>query len=325
MYRIHIDEILVRSIWRPYIAVARRWSSPNYLIHIAGDAAHQNIPTGGYGMNTGIADAFDLGWKLASVINESGGKTLLKSYELERRPVALQNVERSGVHFQVHNHIKEVLEGRDPLRIEDDNEDGCQLRAEIHSYYQQHDGENRDLGIEMGYRYKSPIIMQDDVGGSEPLWEPSRYIPTTWPGGRPPHIFLSDGTPIFDKFGKDWTLLVFAPEDYGQHFLLDAAKLLSVALKHVDLAGETWAKILYEKTMVLVRPDQHVAWRGQRISNAEQAVKLLQTVTGRDETERKEESKAMVGEAPSTAFTATNELMTQTKDFKVERMGAFQR
>src|ERR1700761_6274689 len=76
-YRIEIDEILVRSVWRPNIAVARRWSSPNHRIHIVGDAAHQNIPTGGYGMNMGVGDAFDLGWKLAAVINGTGGSDLL--------------------------------------------------------------------------------------------------------------------------------------------------------------------------------------------------------------------------------------------------------
>ena len=82
-YKITIDEILVRSVWRPNIAVTRNWSNPSLRIFLAGDSAHQNIPTGGYGMNMGIGDAFDLGWKLASVINGHGGPDLLRSYEME--------------------------------------------------------------------------------------------------------------------------------------------------------------------------------------------------------------------------------------------------
>lgn len=101
-YPIKIDEILVRSVWRPNIAVARNYAGPHTRVFLAGDSAHQNIPTGGYGMNLGIGDAYDLGWKLAAVINGSAGKALLQSYEEERRPVALRNVERSGVHFDVH-------------------------------------------------------------------------------------------------------------------------------------------------------------------------------------------------------------------------------
>jgi FAD-dependent monooxygenase len=322
-FRIQIDEILVRSVWRPNIAVARLWSSPNYRIHIAGDAAHQNIPTGGYGMNMGIADAFDLGWKLAAVINGTGGSGLLESYELERRPVALRNVERSGVHFQVHDSLREILAGRDPHGIDEDTEDARRIRTMIHDHYQSHDGENKDFGIEMGYRYRSSVIIQDDELAAEPHWEPSRYTPTSWPGGRPPHVFLSDGTPIFDKFGRDWTLLIFSSENCGEVFLYEAARTLSVPLEQVTLDGEDLAKRLYEKYLVLVRPDQHVAWRGDRINSAEEAKRVLQVVTGRAGSWNREITAA-VAAPPKSAFTATNELTTQADDFKLEKMGAFQ-
>ncbi|EXJ70410.1 uncharacterized protein A1O5_06478 [Cladophialophora psammophila CBS 110553] len=322
-YRIEIDEILVRSVWRPNIAVARRWSSPNYRVHIAGDAAHQNIPTGGYGMNMGIADAFDLGWKLAAVINRTGGSDLLESYEMERRPVALRNVERSGVHFQVHDSLRELLAGRDPHSIDEDTEDACRIRTIIHNHYQSHDGENKDFGIEMGYRYRSPVIIQDDRLEAEPHWEPSKYTPTSWPGGRPPHIFLSDDTPIFDKFGRDWTLLIFSSESCGEDFMYEAARTLSVPLEQVALGGEDLAKRLYEKRLVLVRPDQHVAWRGDKINSAEEAKKVLQVVTGRAKSCKRERA-ANIAAAPTSAFTATNALTTQVDDFKLDKMGAFQ-
>jgi hypothetical protein len=322
-YPIDIDQILVRSVWRPNIAVARDWSSPSQRGHIAGDAAHQNIPTGGYGMNMGIADAFDLGWKLAAVINGEAGSGLLKSYELERRPVALRNVERSGVHFQVHDQLREILTGGDLHRLDGDTEEARKLRAAIHEHYQKHDGENKDFGIEMGYRYESPVIIRDK-DAEQPIWTPAQYTPTSWPGGRPPHIFLSGGTPIFDKFGKDWTLLVFSEENCGQEFVNGAATSLSMPLKLVSLSGEELAKTLYEKVLVLVRPDQHVAWRADKVHSMLEAETILNVVTGRLGTGLEVGEKAALANAPRAAFTATKEMTTQVGDFKLERMGAFQ-
>ena len=282
-YPVKIDEILVRSVWRPAIAVTQSWSGPNCRVLLAGDAAHQNIPTGGYGMNMGIADAFDLGWKLSSVINGAGGADLLRSYELERKPVAERNVSRSGDHFQVHGDLQALLasDGGDPRRVDEDTAEARDLRHRIHEHYQKHDGENKDFGIEMGYRYKSPIIVPDNDGSPEPAWTAAEYTPTTWPGGRPPHILLSDDSAIFDHFGKDWTLLNFAEHECGQRLLEDAAESLSMSLKTVHLSHEMLAKRLYERNMVLIRPDQHVAWRSNALQNLEEAKQILHIVTGR--------------------------------------------
>lgn len=257
-YPIMIDEILVRSTWRPVIAVTESWSGSHSRAFLAGDAAHQNIPTGGYGMNMGIADAFDLGWKLASVISGSGGTGLLESYEMERKPVASRNVAHSGVHFQVHAGLKDMLasNGADPRRVDDDTAEARHLRCQIHHYYQERDGENKDFGIEMDYRYRSPIILTDRAEDREPHWTPSAYTPSTWPGSRPPHIFLSDGSAIFDHFGKDWTLLCFSDAPCGQHLLVEAARTMSVPLKSINLASEPLAKRLYERNLVLIRPDE---------------------------------------------------------------------
>ncbi|CAG9953730.1 unnamed protein product [Clonostachys rosea f. rosea IK726] len=282
-YKITVDEILVRSIWRPTIAVTHHWSSPSLRIFLAGDSAHQNVPTGGYGMNMGIGDAFDLGWKLASVIKGHGGDGLLRSYDLERKPVALRNVERSGIHFQVHSQLQEMIGGVDPRRLDSETDEGRTLRQKLHEYYQMNDGENKDLGIEMGYRYSSPLIMVSESDDDEPPFIPRRYTPTTWPGGRPPHLFLSDGTAIFDKFGKNWTLLVFIVGDVGQHHLVNAATDSSLPLVLVELSNEEYARKLYERDLVLIRPDQHVAWRSNKIDSIEGAHELLRIVTGRAE------------------------------------------
>jgi FAD-dependent monooxygenase len=323
-YPIKIDEVLVRSVWRPNIAIARQWASPYCRVLLAGDSVHQNIPTGGYGMNMGIGDAYDLGWKLAAVINGYAGKDLLQSYEEERRPVALRNIERSGVHFEVHERPKDLLGDGSPFRIDDDSEEGRILRLRVHEHYQQHDGENKDIGIEMGYRYSSRVIVRDE-DGVEPDWSPSRYIPSTWPGARAPHVFLSDGTPIFDCFGHDWTLLIFSTGVQSYELIIDAAERYSVPMIHVNLAGEELAKKIYEQDIVLIRPDQHVAWRGNEVPNKEDAERIIGTVIGKTVDQIRTGFQTSETTKPTTAFSATVGLTTQVSGFQMEQMGDFQR
>jgi FAD-dependent monooxygenase len=285
-YEVKVDEILVSSIWRPHVAVARTWASASERVFLVGDAAHQTIPTGGYGLNMGVGDAFDLGWKLASVIKGQAGCSLLSSYEVERKAVAIQNVQHARLHSEVHGRLRDILAaagGDDaPRRLVDDTIEAEKLRRQIRNHYQTHDGENKDLGIEMGYRYTSQVIHRDESDRAEPpSWNPRQYTPTTWPGSRAPHVFLSDGTPIFDTFGKHWTLLVFSGERIGQHELLSAARRLSLPLEQVNLLDERHAAELYELPLVLVRPDHHVAWRGDEVKSSSVAETILRTVSGR--------------------------------------------
>ncbi len=323
-FPIKIDEILVRSTWRPNIAVARQWSSQHSRVLIAGDAAHQNIPTGGYGMNMGIGDAYNLGWKLAAVINGYAGTAFLESYEAERRPVALRSVEHSGVHFDVHGQMKEIFADGDPCRIDQDTEEGRALRQRIRSLYQTHDGENKDLGIEMDHRYQSRVVILDQAGKG-PEWLASQYTPSTWPGARAPHFFLSDSTPVFDHFGKDWTLLCFSAERCRQELLMDAAACSSIPLTYVNLAGETLAKKLYEKPLILIRPDEHVAWRGNEVQSQKDAEEILNTVVGKTGVGARIEAREKVATKPDEAFTTTVGLTTQVDTFEMEKMGDFQR
>lgn len=332
-YPITIDEILVRSTYRPNIAIARRWASDHRRVFLAGDAAHQNIPTGGYGMNTGIADAFDLGWKLAAVINGYGGEGLLESYEQDRLPVATQAIERSGVHMASHFEVANIVNGRAGLIAADSNE-GRRLRKEIADHYQRHDGENKDLGVEMGYRYVSPINIRDS--SPEPAWEPRNYTPTTYPGMRVPHVFLGDGTSIFDRFGKVFTLIEFVDDgdqhqDIGSGLLVISAEARKVPLKHVKLIAEQHAHQLWEKRLVLVRPDFHSAWRGMHITTRETADDIIATVTGTEISSLGDQSTAqelkMNGNVTPTPtpFTSTIGITTQTGNFELDRRGEFQR
>jgi hypothetical protein len=323
-YRIDIDEVLVRSVWRPSIAIARKWSSPNNCVFIAGDAAHQNIPTGGYGMNMGISDAYNLGWKLATAI-KYGGPGLLESYEAERRPVALRSAEHSGRHMQVHQSVAEFLEGGDPRRVDWPSEEGSEIRKRIHEHYQTHKGENTDLGIEMGYIYESGVIHQPDEQEDKPEWLAPRYVPSTWPGSRAPNVYLSDGSAVFDHFGKDWSLVSFTESSRNIRVLLEAAESLHVPVKHVDLKGEDHVRSIWEQDLVIVRPDEHVAWRSNSVASVDQACDIWKLAVGKGPTAKGMKINIGRERAPSTKFTATLEMQTMIDSYAMENMSEFQR
>ncbi|KAI1619264.1 FAD binding domain-containing protein [Exophiala viscosa] len=263
-YPINIDEILVKSVWRPNLVVADEYRSVKGRVFLAGDSAHQNIPTGGYGMNMGLGDAYDIGWKLAAVIKGYGGPHLLESYGNERRPVALRNVERSGQHQSVHWEYCTWTKNAGEEVILSQNEAGKQLKQRIRDYVYEHDGENKDHGIEMGYRHRtSPVIFRND-GESEPEWTVRSYIPSTWPGSRAPHVFLNDGsTSIFDLFGDDYTIVDFTPSGEASKNFGKAAEKLNIPLKQLHLPREDHSAAIWERKVVLVRPDQFVAWRSR--------------------------------------------------------------
>ncbi|KAH6697417.1 FAD-binding domain-containing protein [Plectosphaerella plurivora] len=281
-FQIQIDEILLRSTYQPSTATAKSFAGSHLRAFLAGDSAHQNIPTGGYGMNTGIGDAFDIGWKLAAVVNGYGGQGLLRSYEQERLPIATQNVKRAAEHMGAHMAAVGLL-GSDASEINKDSGSGQKLRAALEHHYQVNNGENTDLGVEMGYRYVSGVCVPDDHE-PEPQWDPHTYLPTTWPGSRAPHVFLNDGLSIFDRLGRDYTLVeFFAPGglDTKAGLLSKAAEELGVPLAYVPLTGEENAAKIWEKRLVLVRPDGHVAWRGDSVENGEEASRIINTVVGR--------------------------------------------
>lgn len=328
-YSIEIDEILVRSTYRPSIAIARSYAGSKGRIYLAGDAAHQNIPTGGYGMNMGLGDAFDLGWKIAATLHGWGGPGLLQSYEEDRRLIAMTSIERSGVHNAVHGKGAELLGQRGPLS-ELDPASYQAVRDSVHQHYQLHDGENKDLGIEMGLRYTSRICIPEKQGQA-PLWVPSKYIPTTWPGSRAPHMFLNDGRPIFDLYGTWYSLVDFLPNDHkGAELLVDAAAALGVPVKHVQLAGEEHARQIWEKNLVLVRPDGHVAWRGDVVSNQDDAVNIIRTVTGSLDPLAHNGADAngtngVNGDIKPKAFSSIATMCVQSTEYELEQMGEFQR
>lgn len=222
-------EILVANPWFTHLLLAERYGEGR--VFLAGDAAHQYIPTGGYGMNTGIGDAIDLGWKLAAAIKGYAGSRLLASYDRERRPVGYRNRLASERHTDVRIKIGELYQ-----RIGDPD----LLAREIAALG---NAENESWGIEFGYRY-------DGVVG-----DPIKYEPTTAPGARLPSTFLSDGSALYDRLGPWFTLLVFGGADPSP--LIDSAPVPLDTVMIDDPVAP-----IYEARLVLVRPDTHVAWRG---------------------------------------------------------------
>jgi 2-polyprenyl-6-methoxyphenol hydroxylase-like FAD-dependent oxidoreductase len=245
-------EILVANAWTPHLLVAESYRSGR--VFLAGDAAHQYIPTGGYGMNTGIGDACDLGWKLAAALQGFGGPGLLASYEIERRPVGLRNREASSRHTQVRVEIA-ALYGPD-LAASDSRADAARAKAgqRIAAIG---NAENECYGIELGYAYAHSQVICTDPGADIPN-DPLRYVPTTAPGVRMPSVLTTDGAPIFDHLGPWFTLACFGAP--ASEALVAAAARRGVPLK--VMAGEVGLERIYGRGLLLVRPDQHIAWRG---------------------------------------------------------------
>ena len=285
-YHITVDEILVKSIWRPNLYLADQYLSQIGRVFLSGDAAHQNVPTGGYGMNMAVGDSFDIGWKIAAVLAGHGGPALLRSYEEERRPVAQKNIDQSGVHFMVHEHYWQKFRSEEkPLSFE--GTEWEELKQDTISWIQEHDGENKDIGIELGYRYRDSNVIVKEPEGSEPQWSRSSYVPSTWPGARAPHVYLQDGkTSIFDRFGtgQEYTLVDFTAT--GQYIIpfKEVADQLKVPTKIVHLPNEEHVRHVWERDAVLVRPDDHVAWRAPgngKIPSLSEVEEVMMVALGR--------------------------------------------
>ena len=243
------------SVWTRRSVVADRYSRGR--VFLAGDAVHQLSPTGALGMNTGIGDAVDLGWKLAATLSGWGGPALLASYEAERRPIGLRNVGMAAEFYLAHGEFTGGI-----TAIEDDSEDGRQLRQRLGDSLTRDVGRMfRTAGLQLGYRYEESPICIDD--GTPPVPDdPEKFIPSERPGSRAPHAFLADGHSTLDLFGRGFVLLRFGAADTAG--LERAAAAAGMPLKVVDV-DETEVGALYGRNLVLVRPDGHVAWRGEAI------------------------------------------------------------
>jgi hypothetical protein len=239
---------------------------------IAGDAAHLTSPTGGFGMNMGIQDSVDLGWKLAANIEGWGGMGLIDSYEIERRPVAIRNVQEAT------NNLKLMLTPRQHLNPEvfAPGQAGDAARKTFgDAYTEMMKREWYTIGIHLGYRYEgSPVVVPD--GTDEPEDTVTTYEQTARPGHRAPHVWLAPGRSTLDLFGKEFVLMRFDTA-VSAAALCDAAAAAGMPVRLVDISSDE-AKAIYVNRLVLVRPDGHVVWRGDTLPR--DCGSLIDTVRG---------------------------------------------
>ncbi len=261
-------EILGTDPWTARMLLADRYR--NGRVFLAGDAAHLNPPWGGHGFNTGIGDAVNIGWKLAAVLEGWGGDGLLGSYEAERRPVAERTIREAVANMSV---LAPELGSRE---LDASGLVGEQARrAAAQVIRDAKDREFHSLGIVLGYQYDaSPVIVDD---GTPPLSEGQDYEPTARPGARLPHLWLPDGASLYDKLGNGLSLLRLRNDADVSPFI-ETAAARGVPLTVIELRGQTLEE-RYGAALLLVRPDQHVAWRGASVDR-QTAEAVIERVCG---------------------------------------------
>jgi 2-polyprenyl-6-methoxyphenol hydroxylase-like FAD-dependent oxidoreductase len=265
-------EMLYVGEWRQNLLLAESYAEGR--VFLAGDAVHLVIPTGGLGMNSGVGEAIDLAWKLAAVLQGWGGPGLLASYEIERRQVGERNVAAST--YASRGRRAWRAEYRPCIR--DNTPEGAAARTHLARVADREQRKSNDMiGAELGYRYVgSPIIGPEP--GEGPPHEFIDYVPTTWPGARLPHVWLDNGTALHDRIGDGFTLLRLGGTQADVSAFAQAMRATGAPLDVLEIAEET-ARAVYGYDLLLLRPDLHVAWRGNQ--PPENAKRLAAVVTGR--------------------------------------------
>ena len=243
--KINIDEILETMIgfsfqkkiisaylWDMQIKIAEHFSKDN-RIFLVGDSAHAFAPTGGFGLNTGLGDVANLGWKLSAVIHKKASDNLLKTFEAERKPVCLRNLEAA------EKNAHAIIETRKAFPPEKDPTGFAKANAENakrHALAQ---------GLTMGYAYfDSPLTRLLEKQSTAPM-PPHEYIPTTQPGYFLPYKKINAKT-IYELLSPThWTLIVCGKEK---------VKIQLTQLKILHVPENT-----YPSRYILLRPDWHIA------------------------------------------------------------------
>jgi 2-polyprenyl-6-methoxyphenol hydroxylase-like FAD-dependent oxidoreductase len=240
-------------------------------VFIAGDAAHLMSPTGGFGMNTGIQDAVDLGWKLEAAVKGWGGAELLSSYNSERRPVGLRNVAEASRNLRRMLSTRERLPGPEIFQPGTANDAARKEYGDWFAAIMRHEWFAN--GVMLGYRYDdSPIVWPDGSPAPPDVSHP--YTQTARPGARAPHVWLADGRSTLDLFGRGFTLLRLGNDAPPATRIVRAAAERGVPLTAVSIE-EPQVLAAYERRLVLVRPDGHVAWRADGETDADRLIDVV--------------------------------------------------
>ncbi len=228
-------------------------------VFVCGDAAHIWVPFAGYGMNAGIADAMNLGWMLSGVLYGWADPAILNAHELERWPITEQ------VSYYAMDTALRLAKLRSavPANIEDPGQEGEAIRAELgRTLVAANTPQFCCGGLNFGYYYdRSPIIAYD--GEMAPPYTMYDFTQSTVPGCRVPHLWLRDGRSLYDALDRWFTLLRFDRSAETAR-LAEAATKAGVPMTVLDVDAEG-ADTLFPHKLLLARPDQHVAWRGDSV------------------------------------------------------------
>lgn len=241
---------------------------------LIGDAAHMVSPQGGFGMNLGIGDVADLGWKLEAVIKGWGGDQLLPSYTMERREAVLL-CQRGSEENQMMQAHSLVLPG-----LEEDGPAGEAVRAEVSKLIVEKKTQQfKSMGGQLGYSYtRSPIIVRDK--GPAPMPQFRVFEEAARPGNRAPHRFLQDGSALYDHIGLGFTLMVLDAE-FDVAPWLEAAAKRGVPLeifRPENAADIATLRGIYTEMATLIRSDHHIAWHGT--SQPKDVERIIKVVSG---------------------------------------------
>jgi 2-polyprenyl-6-methoxyphenol hydroxylase-like FAD-dependent oxidoreductase len=269
-------EVLSTEDWIARRLVANRFRDRR--VFICGDAAHLWMPLGGYGMNAGIADAANLAWKLAGTLNGWAAPGMLDAYNAERQPITDQ------VSRLITGVSEKVTMQRDGISVDIERQDsvGEATRARVAKAAYELDVEQQCCGgLNFGYYYDgSPIIAYD--GDRQPPYTMGTFTSSTVPGCRAPHLWLDGRGSLYDALGPYYALLRFDSEARVTG-IVEAAAKRKVPLTLLDVKTPE-APEVYRHKLVLVRPDQHVAWRGDEEPSA--PLDLIDLVRGAATLER---------------------------------------
>lgn len=252
-------ETLYVGLWRQNLLVADNYGEGR--VFMAGDAAHLVIPTGGLGMNSGVGDAIDLSWKLAATLQGWGGPRLLASYETERRMVGAHVVRASRFATLGRRKWRSMWKPN----IRDNTPEGAETRANLARVADVEQRKSNEMvGAEMSYHYDGSPLIASEPGEPPPI-DFITYRPTTWPGARLPHAWLTDGTAMQDRIGNDltYTLLRLGRSQADVAGFVQAFAAIGAPLRVLDIPDEE-PRAIYGFDLLLIRPDLHVAWRGNR-------------------------------------------------------------
>ncbi|MEU4585913.1 FAD-dependent monooxygenase [Kitasatospora aureofaciens] len=289
------------SPWEVNAVVAPRYA--NGRVFCVGDAVHQMPPTNGLGLNSAVADSFNLCWKLKLVLDGSASPALLNTYQAERLPVGGQIVDRAVRSMMDFLGIPAALgftaeqsaaEQWDLLRdLAGDTEEAAARRAALAAATDRINYQVNAHGVEIGYRYRSGARVDD--GTPEPVGDRDpelHYQPTTWPGARLPHAWLEDGgrrRSTLDVVGRGrFVLLTGRGGDRWHDAAREAARLTGVPVTVRTIGSAqglrdpygAWERLreVDADGGVLVRPDGHVAWRARTADSADELPKVLAEV-----------------------------------------------